>query len=39
MGEIWLIPAAVVGLALLTLVIVVVFRAAARWLLSEDERD
>ena len=39
MGDIWLIPAAVIGLALLTLGIVLVFRAAARWLLAEDEKD
>ena len=37
-GGLLLIAAAVVGLAVLTAVIVVVFRALARWLLTEDER-
>jgi hypothetical protein len=37
-GGLLLIAAAVVGLAVLTAVIVVVFRALARWLLAEDER-
>lgn len=37
--DILLIPAAVVGLAVLTVVIVLVFRALARWLLAEDDRD
>jgi hypothetical protein len=34
-----LIAAAVVGLAVLTLVIVLVFRFAARWLLAEEEDE
>ncbi len=38
-GGILLIAAAVVGLAVLTLVIVLVFRFLARWLLAEDDRD
>ena len=37
-AEILLIPAAVLGLAVLTLLIVLVFRFLARWLLAEDER-
>jgi len=38
-NSIFLIPAAVLGLAVLTLVIVLVARFLARWLLSDDERD
>jgi hypothetical protein len=34
-----LIPAAVLGLALLTILIVLGARFLARWLLSDDERD
>ena len=38
-GQILLIPAAVLGLAALTLVIVLVLRVLARWLLSEEDRE
>ena len=37
-AEILLIPAAVLGLAVLTLLIVLVARVLARWLLAEDEQ-
>ena len=37
MRDIWLIPAAVIGLAVITLVTVLVFRAAAGWLLASDD--